>query len=139
MRVKLQTTSLKETKAVEYAKRFVFGGAVTVVASLIDRHWGPVVGGLFLAFPGIFPPSASLVERHKVKREQDEGKRGVWSGRGQASVEAAGASAGALGLMAFAGVLWWGLPRHGAMASLLLALAAWSVVSASAWWVRDRM
>jgi hypothetical protein len=139
MLLRFQTDSLKNTTPAEWVKRFLFGGTVTVLASLIDRKWGPVVGGLFLAFPGIFPPSASLVEKHKIEREGKEGKQGVRLARAEASVEATGASIGALGLAAFAGVLWWRLPAHGAVSSLGMALAAWAVVSWCGWWVRERM
>ena len=139
MRVHLHFASLKATTPAEYAKRFLYGGTVTVLASLIDHKWGPVVGGLFLAFPGIFPPSASLVEKHKIEREAAEGKHGELSGRREASVEATGASVGALGLAAFAAVLWWRLPQHGAAASLTLAFLAWIVVSSLCWWVRERL
>lgn len=139
MRVRLYFQSLKATTPAEYATRFLYGGTVTLLASLVDRKWGPVVGGLFLAFPGIFPPSASLVEKHKIQREAAQGKRGILSARGEASVEATGASMGALGLAAFAGVLWWRLPQHGAAGSLALALLAWLVVSGLCWRVRERL
>jgi hypothetical protein len=87
MRVKLKFDSLKETKQTEYVSRFVFGGVVTVLAGFVADHYGPVLGGLFLAFPGIFPAGVSLVEKHKTLREKAEGKHGVRSARGQASVE----------------------------------------------------
>jgi hypothetical protein len=102
MRLKLRFDSLKETKPTEYVSRLVFGGVVTVLAGFVGDHYGPVVGGLFLAFPGIFPAGVSLVEKHKTQREKAEGKRGIWSARGQASVEATGASVGTLGLIGFA-------------------------------------
>ena len=139
MRERLQFESLKQTRPMEWVKRFAFGGTVTVLASLIDRKWGPVIGGLFLAFPGIYPASVGLVEKHKIEREAEEGKRGVRLARGEASVESAGASCGALGLAAFGAVLWWRLPHHGAVGALLLAFAAWVVVSWAAWLARERM
>ena len=55
MRLQLRFDSLKQTKPTEYVSRFVFGGLVTVLAGLVADHFGPVIGGLFLAFPGIFP------------------------------------------------------------------------------------
>jgi hypothetical protein len=66
MRVKLKFDSLKQTKPTEYMSRFVFGGAVTVLAGFVADHYGPALGGLFLAFPGIFPAGVSLVEKHKT-------------------------------------------------------------------------
>jgi hypothetical protein len=83
MRLELRFDSLKQTKPTEYVSRFVFGGLVTVLAGFVAAHFGPVIGGLFLAFPGIFPAGVSLVEKHKTLRERAEGKLGTWSARGQ--------------------------------------------------------
>ena len=137
MRPKLKFDSLKETKPAEYASRFLFGGLVTVFAGLIADHYGPVVGGLFLAFPGIFPAGVSLVEKHKTQREALDGKSGTKSARGEAGVEAAGASIGAVGLIGFAMVLWRGLPIHNFSIVLLLAAVAWIVVAYLLWWARE--
>ena len=140
MLLRLQTKSLRETTPVEYAQRFLFGGVVTVIATLISKRFGPLVGGLFLAFPGIFPGSLSLVEKHKSEREAEDGKTGVISARGEAGVEATGASIGALGLIGFALVLWVGLSRgFGLGPVLVVAGLAWAVVSWCGWWVRERM
>ena len=139
MRLSLQFASLRETRAMEYVKRFVFGGTVTVIASLIADKYGPVIGGLFLAFPGIFPGGISLVEKHKIERERDQGKEGTRSARAEASVEATGASVGALGLAAFALVLWKGVMPHGFVPVLVCAGAAWTAVSWMGWWARERM
>ncbi len=140
MRLRVQFESLRETTAMEYAERFVFGGAVTVVATLIADRYGPVIGGLFLAFPGIFPGGISLVEKHKIERESDEGKYGVRSARGEAAVEATGASVGAIGLAAFALTLWKGLGAGCALIpALVCAGAAWTTVSWVGWWAREKM
>jgi hypothetical protein len=139
MRLKLKFDSLKETKSSEYVSRFVFGGVVTVLAGFVADHYGPVLGGLFLAFPGIFPAGVSLVERHKTLREKAEGKLGIWSARGQASVEATGASVGTLGLMGFAVVLWRGLPTHNFLPMVFAAAGTWIAVSLLFWWARERM
>jgi hypothetical protein len=139
MRVRFKLDSLKETKPTEYVSRFVFGGVVTVLAGFVADHYGPVLGGLFLAFPGIFPAGVSLVEKHKTLREKAEGKVGLWSARGQASVEATGASVGTLGLMGFAMVLWQGLPTHNFLLMLLTATGTWIAVSSLFWWTRERM
>jgi hypothetical protein len=139
MRLKLRFDSLKETKPTEYVSRFVFGGVVTVLAGFVADHYGPVLGGLFLAFPGIFPAGVSLVEKHKTLREKAEGKLGIWSARGQASVEAAGASVGTLGLMGFAVVLWQGLLTHNFLPMVFTATGTWIAVSSLFWWTRERM
>jgi len=51
MPINANLSSLKRTRWYEYALRFFFGGAVTVATGLIAKHYGPVFGGLFLAFP----------------------------------------------------------------------------------------
>lgn len=139
MLLRLQLTSLKQTKPHEYFWRFVFGGTVTVIASLVAHWFGPVIGGLFLAFPGIFPASISLVEKHKTLRESREGKQGTKSAAAEASVEATGASIGAIGLAAFALVLWREVPSHGLPIVLCCACAAWAIVGWLLWRVRERV
>jgi hypothetical protein len=139
MRLKLRFDSLKQTKPMEYVSRFVFGGLVTVLAGFVADHYGPVIGGLFLAFPGIFPAGVSLVEKHKTLREKAEGKLGTWSARGQASVEATGASTGTFGLIGFAVVLWRVLPTHNFLPTVLIAGGTWIAVSWLFWWMRERM
>ena len=139
MRIRLKFDSLKETKPMEYVIRFAFGGVVTVLAGFVADHYGPVLGGLFLAFPGIFPAGVSLVEKHKTQREKAEGKLGIWSARGQASVEATGASVGTLGLMGFAVVLWQGLPTHNFLPMIFAATGTWIAVSSLFWGARKKM
>ena len=139
MRIGINFDSLRETTPLEYAMRFAIGGAVTVVVTLIADRWGPVIGGLMLAYPSIFVPGLTLVEKHKIEREQMQGEHGTLAARGEASVEAAGASLGALGLAAFALVLWKELEPYGMAESLAFATGAWAVVSYAAWWVREKM
>jgi hypothetical protein len=139
MRLKLRFDSLRQTKPMEYVSRFLFGSLVTVLAGFVADHFGPVIGGLFLAFPGIFPAGVSLVEKHKTLREKAEGKLGTRSARGQASVEAAGASVGTLGLTGFAVVLWQGLPTHNFLSVVLMAGGTWIAVSWLFWWTRERI
>ena len=64
MRVSLHLLALRQTKWYEYAVRFLFGGTITVLAGVIAKQYGPTMGGLFLAFPAIFPAGATLVEKH---------------------------------------------------------------------------
>lgn len=138
MRSKLQTTSLRETTPMEYARRFLFGGLVTVIATLIADKWGPVIGGMFLAFPGIFPAAVSLVEKHKTERESEVGKMGVAAARAEASVEASGASAGTWGLAGFGLVIWKESVTHSLPMTLACAALAWVVVSWIVWMFRDK-
>jgi len=137
-KIEANPSALQRTKWHEYLSRFAFGGAVTVVASVIDQHWGPVIGGLFLAFPGIFPAGASLVESHAEEHKREAGLHGVERGRQEASLEAAGASMGAAGLAAFAAVVWWGATRHSLWIVLPCAGVAWAAVSWTLWILRER-
>src|SRR5579862_2770359 len=82
----------------EYALRFFFGGAVTVATGLIAKRYGPVLGGLFLAFPAIFPASATLVEKHETEKKFHAGIIDNSRGRKAAALDARGASYGTVGL-----------------------------------------
>jgi Protein of unknown function (DUF3147) len=62
MTVRVKFAALQEGHWYEYLVRFVLGGFATVVAGLVADIWGPVGGGLFLAFPAIFCASATLIE-----------------------------------------------------------------------------
>ena len=97
MKISLDLSALGKTKWFEYALRFAFGGSITVAAGLVAKKWGPGVGGLFLAFPAIFPASATLVEKHEKQEKQQHGLDGTNRGR-----EAAGAEIGSIGLIGFA-------------------------------------
>ena len=136
MRVETDFSSLRQTSLREHLVRFVLGGAVTVAAGLIARRWGPVIGGLFLAFPAIFPAGATLIETHEVKRKREIGRDGHRRGRQAAALDALGASMGAVGLAVFAVVLWRFLPGHSSWGALVLALGAWVVVSGALWILR---
>jgi hypothetical protein len=138
MRIEADFSSLKQTSLREHLVRFVLGGAVTVAAGLIAQRWGPVIGGLFLAFPAIFPAGATLIEKHEVKKKREIGRDGRRRGRNAAALDALGASLGAAGLAAFAVVLWRFLPGHNSWGTLMLAVAAWVVVSGVLWILRKR-
>jgi len=69
MIVKFELASVRETKWSEYGTRFVFGGIVTLLAGLVADRYGPSISGLFLAFPAIFPASASLIQKHQRERK----------------------------------------------------------------------
>ena len=127
MRIEADFSSLKQTNLREHLARFVLGGAVTAAIGLIPRRWGPVIGGLFLAFPAIFPAGATLIEQHEVKRKREIGRDGRRRGRLAAALDALGAALGAVGLAAFAVVLWRFLPRHSSGAALGLAVGAAAV------------
>jgi hypothetical protein len=139
MIIEAKFSSLKQTNFREHLVRFVLGGAVTVAAGLIGRKWGPVIGGLFLAFPAIFPAGATLIEEHEVKRKWEIGRDGRGRGRQAAALDALGAALGAIGLAAFAVVLWRFLPGHSSWAAVGFAVAAWAIVSGGLWILRKQV
>ena len=134
--IKIDLSALKETKWHEYALRFAAGGLITVIAGIIARKWGPGIGGLFLAFPAIFPASATLIEKHERQRKQKKGLHGEKRGTDAAAIDALGAAKGGVGLVAFAGICWWLIPRYPAPLALCAATITWLLVSFSAWTIR---
>jgi hypothetical protein len=126
-------SSLRQTKPHEYFMRFIFGGGATVLAGVVAKHFGPGPGGLFLAFPAIFPATATLIEAHEKQRMAKVGHDGTNRGRMAASIDAAGASLGCIGLAGFAVILWLMLPMHSPLLCLTTALAAWVVISVALW------
>jgi hypothetical protein len=139
MKVQFEFSNFRRTKPHEYAIRFVIGGLVTLAAGLVAHRFGPIAGGFFLAFPAIFPASATLVEKHEAERKQILGLHGIKRGRRSAALDAIGASLGSLGLVAFAIVVWQLAPSFGSAAVLSSATLAWLVVSVFAWQIRRRV
>jgi Protein of unknown function (DUF3147) len=137
MTIKIDASGLKQTKSREYALRFVAGGVRTVIAGIIARKWGPGIGGLFLAFPAIFPASATLIEKHERQKKQKKGLHGEERGTDAAALNALGAAMGSIGLVAFASVGWWLIPRYPAPLALSGATFAWLLVSFSVWTIRQ--
>jgi Protein of unknown function (DUF3147) len=131
--IRIDFSSLRETRPHEYIMRFLFGGICTILAGLIANCYGPGIGGLFLAFPALFPAGASLIEDHEKKRKREHGFHGTKRGRLAASVDALGASLGCLGLMGFAVTLWMGLPKHNAYFVVVIATIVWLGISAFFW------
>jgi hypothetical protein len=109
------------------------------MTGLIAAKFGSVVGGLFLAFPAIFPASVSLVEKHKKEKEQQNGQCGDQRAKKLAAVDAAGAALGGIGLVAFAFIVWQYTTLLPAWLMLLLATLSWAVISLIAWAIRQRM
>jgi Protein of unknown function (DUF3147) len=138
MRIEIKLDKLKEIKPLEMAERFLFGGVCTVLAALIARKFGPGIGGLFLAFPAIFPATASLIEKHEKEDKAEIGRDGTERGRLAASIDAAGTALGCIGLAGFALVMWRELPLQRANTVLAEALLAWTVLAAGLWLFRRR-
>ena len=135
MIVQFKPSALRQTRWYEYLVRFVLGGAITVVAGLIAARFGPVIGGLFLAFPAIFPASATLIEKHVRERKKRAGQQGARRGRGAAALDAAGAALGSFGLAAFGLVIWLMIVRSPAW-TFVVAAVSWLAVAVLAWNVR---
>ena len=136
--VEVRLSALKEAKLYEFLLRFGFGGACTALAGFVAHRYGPVIGGLFLAFPAIFPASVSLVESHERARKRQIGVDGTRRGRMAAAIDAAGAALGCGGLMLFAAIVWKLLPQLNAALVIALAAGAWLVATLSLWEVRKR-
>ena len=133
MRINFDFSALKRTRWYEYALRLFFGGAVTVATGLIAKRYGPVIGGLFLAFPAIFPASATLLEKHETEKKRRKGIIDNTRGRKAAALDARGAALGSVGLGCFAVAVWLLLPHWEASLALLTALAIWQVASIAFW------
>jgi len=133
MMIGIKLDALKEIKPHEIAVRFAFGGLCTVAAYLIGKRFGPATGGLFLAFPAIFPATASLIDKHEREQKAEVGEDGTVRGRLAAAVDAAGTSIGCVGLMGFALVVWRCLPVQRASLVLIEALLAWITLSVGFW------
>jgi Protein of unknown function (DUF3147) len=137
--IKFNFQALRQARWHEYALRFVLGGIITVLTGLIASKWGPVFGGLFLAFPAIFPASATLLEKHEREKKQKAGIAFTIRGRLAAALEARGAIMGAVGAAAFGVIVWKLLPSHSLGATVLIALLAWITVSAVIWYVQRHL
>jgi hypothetical protein len=133
MKVTFNLSTLAGTRWYEYGVRFLFGGAVTVIAGLLAKRFGPIFGGLFLAFPAIFPASATLVEKHEREKKRKAGIINTTRGRQAAALDARGAAIGSIGLACFALLVWKLLPVWNAGVVLLVALGVWFGVSVLFW------
>ena len=69
--IKVSASSLREGRWYEYVVRFGLGGAATVFTGLISSRYGASIGGLFLALPAIFCASATLIEKHEIRRKRE--------------------------------------------------------------------
>jgi hypothetical protein len=155
MRARVDLSALADTTWKEYALRFLLGGAITVATGLIARKFGPAVGGLFLAFPAIFPATATLIATREKDEKRRAGLDGKFRGRDAAAIEARGTATGTLGLLAFALIVvgelrssairpevhqsWIEghlLPNHQPWLVLVAAAAAWFLVAVLFWRLR---
>jgi Protein of unknown function (DUF3147) len=139
MQIKIDPSVIRQTTWHEYAVRFFFGGLITAVAGIIAKEFGPGIGGLFLAFPAIFPASATLIEKNEKRKKEEEGIQGTQRGRKATSVDAAGSAMGSIGLLVFALLVWKFIPSYKPWLVLTVATLAWLTFSMPIWYVRKRV
>lgn len=99
----------------DYAIRFAFGGAVSVVAALIGRWTNVPFGGVFTAFPAILLASLTLI--------------GEKYGREQSAEDAEGGVIGAFAFVVAAIFIANIIMYISGAASLLLALGIWTALA----------
>jgi hypothetical protein len=136
MVIKFKLSALRRTRWYEVVLRFLFGGLATVATGLIAKSYGPVIGGLFLAFPAIFPATATLVEKHVKEKKKKAHMDGVNRSRSAVALEARGTAMGSVGLVLFALLLWRFLIDRPAWLVLLAASMAWLITSIVLWELR---
>ena len=87
---------------------------------------------MFLAFPAIFPASATLLEKHEKQKKQRKGLNGAKRERLVAGVDAAGRY-GVRGSSSICIGVWKLLPGHSGWAVPAGATLAWVTVAVSVW------
>ena len=136
MNITISFASLAENQPHEYLLRFVFGGLITALAGWIAIRFGPVVGGLFLAFPSIFPATVTLIERHEARKKAEQGIAGQQLARYAAGADAAGAAIGSFGLASFGVIVWQYAADAEAWIVLPAATLGWFLIASMLWGVR---
>ena len=81
--VRFSLSALRQGSWSEYLIRFVLGGGATVFTGLISSYCGAYIGGAFLALPAIFCASATLIEKHEIRRKRQAGLNGTRRGAGR--------------------------------------------------------
>jgi hypothetical protein len=98
--------------------------------------FGPIVGGLFLAFPAILPASLTLVEKREAQKKAKHGMCGRQRGRQAAGLDAAGAILGSVGLVVFGFIVWQFASNHAPWLVLASATGMWAIVAFGLWMIR---
>ncbi|HEY6925343.1 MAG TPA: DUF3147 family protein, partial [Steroidobacteraceae bacterium] len=138
MMLSFDPSALRSIEWHQYLVRFLLGGLVTVIAGVLAKAFGPVFGGLFLAFPAIFPASITLIAKRERRKKACQRLNGKVRARRAAALDAAGTVLGTVGLGCFAWIVWKGLPTYPEALVLCGAAALWLMVSASLWWLRKK-
>lgn len=112
---KFDFSHVRDGRLRDYLIRFLFGGAVSVIAALI-AHWVTgQFGGIFTTFPAILLASLTLID-------QEEGKRA-------SALDAQGAVLGSIALVLTSILLSIMLGIMAGALALLLGLGAWLICS----------
>src|SRR5438552_15428372 len=138
MKIHVELNVVQQTKWYEYALRFLFGGLITAAAGIIAKKFGPEIGGLFLAFPAIFPASATLIEKHERQKKERLGLNGAKRAAEAVSADATGAAIGTIGLACFALVIWKTMPNYSPWLVLVGATLVWISLSVLLRQIRKR-
>lgn len=138
MKIQIEPAAIVNTRWYEYAVRFVFGGLITAATGIIAKKYGPEIGGLFLAFPAIFPAGATLLEKHEKEKKEAAGMNGTRRAMQAVSADAAGTSIGTIGLSIFGLLVWKTVATYPVWLVLAGATAVWCAVSFLLWEVRKR-
>jgi uncharacterized protein DUF3147 len=136
--IRFSSSALKEGRLYEYMIRFALGGAATAFTGLVSSRYGASIGGLFLALPATFCASATLIEKHEIRRKREAGLNGQRRGGEAGALESAGAVLGAFGMVAFA--VTFSLTVEGSVPTAFIAASlAWAVVSIAGWSLRRKL
>ncbi|SFM13317.1 Protein of unknown function [Bradyrhizobium sp. NFR13] len=132
--IRFSPSSLKQGRWYEYLIRFALGGAATVFTGIVSSRYGASIGGLFLALPAIFCASATLIEKHEIRRKMKAGLAGERRGQMTAAVDSSGAALGAIGMVAFS-IVFSLIAEASAAIAFSGASFAWLTISVSAWYL----
>ncbi len=110
-RPRIDLSKLRKIQLKDYAIRFVFGGAISVIVALIGTGTTSRFGGVFTAFPAILLASLTLI-----------GKK---DGREQSAEDAEGGVVGAIAFVAAAAFIAATVTQTAGILSLLASLCLW--------------
>ncbi|MEV6983563.1 DUF3147 family protein [Sphaerisporangium sp. NPDC051017] len=115
-KIQIEPAKLRQIAPAAMALRFAFGAVVSMVSGWVGGRWGPLEGGIFLAFPAVLAATLTLIEteeRNRILAAQD----------------ARGAVLGAIGMIAYALCVWTLATRIPAVAAMAAGTAARAIVA----------
>ncbi len=124
-RPRIHLSNLKKVHLKDYAIRFAFGGAVSVIAALIGKWTNVPFGGMFTAFPAILLASLTLIGKHDGDEKSAE--------------DAEGGVLGAIAFIVAAIFISRTVTVMTGAVSLLLALAVWLALAVSLYLLAIRL